>query len=259
MVHPSALPRGGSEWVRSGRGRAAGARRDSLRESLVVRKKKSTGEVRMAPVIGRPPARAGLGHPRSAGPTACHPGRRPFCLGGAAGAMVPARASWAARSALSSRRRARTSSRTWSGQRYLLLAAGAADQPVDRGDPFLGTVRPLDGLFEDVPQVALCAVTVLREDRHVAVVPAGRRAGGRLADGGRSGQRIVRIQSIRRWVLASGRCRDRTAPRFPHDQPTVKPHRARRGRGWPAGRAQGRGHVVGGAGERRLSRGARAA
>ena len=62
------------------------------------------------------------------------------------------------------------------------LAANAAGEAVDYLDPFVGAVGPGDGLREDVSEVALRALAVLREDQHAALVPARRRTGRRPAE-----------------------------------------------------------------------------
>src|SRR5262245_39750922 len=72
-----------------------------------------------------------------------------------------------------------------------LLAPYTAGEPIDHLDPLVGAVGALDGLFEDGLEPALCALAVLGEDEHPAVVPARRRARRPLTE-----RRQVRTQVV---------------------------------------------------------------
>src|ERR1043166_912512 len=58
-------------------------------------------------------------------------------------------------------------------------------------DTLLGAVGTFDRLFEDRLQVALRALTILREDQDAPMIPGGGRAVCLLADGRQAGAQVL--------------------------------------------------------------------
>ena len=87
----------------------------------------------------------------------------------------------------------------------------AAREAVDHLDALVGAVGALDGLLEDLLQVALRALAVLGEDQDAAVVPLRSAPLRLLAEGRQLRAKVLADPVDQRRVLASGRWRDFSA------------------------------------------------